>query len=208
MDSAEPMEVSAEVADLRRQLEEMRLQLQATIKLESGSEQDREMIKSALQDVEGGDIFKEAVACQYSAARLQQQQTAKEVSQLKRQVQENSESWEMAAVEYVQFDFDSVPELERKKITVLSKDLGMVDWSTKSVRDWVTYLTRKFNEHFIVSRRGRLAVVFNACSKGTQERLLAADFGADSAEDTYDFLKLIKTLGAVYRVRAVFVASF
>ena len=108
MDSAEPMEVSPEVADLRRQLADLRLQLQASVKLESGNE-DRERIKSALQDVDGGDVFKEAVACQYSAARLQQQQTAKEVSQLKRQVQENSESWETAAVEYVLFDFDSVP---------------------------------------------------------------------------------------------------
>ena len=28
--------------------------------------------------------------------------------------------------------------------------------------------------------------------------LLAAGFGTDSAEDTYDFISLVKTLGAVY----------
>ena len=73
-----------------------------------------------------------------------------------------------------------------------------MDWSTRSVKAWVTQLTRQFNESFVVSRVGRLAVVFNGCSKSTQERLLAADFGTDSAEDTYDFISLVKTLGAVY----------
>ena len=199
MDPVEPTEVSAEMASLKKRLAELERLLQQSVKIEDAdNEQDRQTIISALQDVEGGDVFKEAVACQYSAARLQQQQTAKEVSQLKRQVQENSESWETAAVEYLQFDFDSVPELERKKITALSRDLGMIDWSKRSVRDWVIILTRKFNEHFIVSRKGRIAVVFNACTRGTQERLLAADFGADSEKESYDFLKLIKTLGAVY----------
>ena len=112
--------VYAKVEELKRQLEEMRIQLQATVKLESGSDQDRQTIKSALQDVEGGDIFKEAVASQYSQARMQQQQTAKEVLQLKRQVQENSESWETAAVEYVPFKFNDVPEIERKYIRLLA----------------------------------------------------------------------------------------
>ena len=42
-------------------------------------------------------------------------------------------------------------------------------------------------------------MVFNACSKSTQERLLAADFGTESAEDTYDFVSLVKTLGAMYQ---------
>ena len=73
-----------------------------------------------------------------------------------------------------------------------------MDWSTRSVKAWVTKLSRMFNENFVVSRFGRLAVVFNACSKSTQERLLAADFGTDSAEDMYDFVSLVKTLGAVY----------
>ena len=55
--------------------------------------------------------------------------------QLKRQVQENSESWETAQLEYVPFEFNSVPEIERKYIRLLAKDLGQVDWSTKSVKD-------------------------------------------------------------------------
>ena len=60
-------------------------------------------------------------------------------------------------------------------------------------------LDRLFYENFIVSRFGRLAVVINACSKSTQERLLAADLGTESAEDTYDFVSLVKTLGAMYQ---------
>ena len=73
-----------------------------------------------------------------------------------------------------------------------------MDWSTKSVKAWVTQLTRLFNESFVVSHVGRLAVVFNGCSKSTQDRLLAAGFGTDSAEETYNFISLVKTLGAVY----------
>ena len=190
--------VYARMEELQSQMEELRLQLQSTVKLET--EADRQTIKSALQNIEGGEIFKEAVANQYSQARMQQQQTAKEVLQLKRQVQENSESWETAQLEYVPFNFNGVPEIERKYIRLLAKDLGQVDWSTKSVKDWVTHLTRLFNESFVVSRMGRLAVIFNACSKSTQERLLAADFGTDSADAEYDFVALIKTLGAVYNI--------
>ena len=63
----------------------------------------------------------------------------------------------------------------------------------------MTKLDRMLNENFFVSRFGRLAVVFNACSKSKQERLLAADFGTDSAEDTFDFVSLVKMLGALYQ---------
>ena len=43
-----------------------------------------------------------------------------------------------------------------------------------------------------------MAVVFNACSKSTQEQLLAANFGTESAVDKYNFVSLVKTLGAMY----------
>ena len=40
--------------------------------------------------------------------------------------------------------------------------------------------------------------MFNACSKSTQECLLAANFGKESAAEAYHFTSLIKTLGAMY----------
>ena len=43
-----------------------------------------------------------------------------------------------------------------------------------------------------------MAVVFNACSKNTQDRLLASSFGTESAGETYNFIMLVKTLGAIY----------
>ena len=43
-----------------------------------------------------------------------------------------------------------------------------------------------------------MAVVFNACSKSTQDRLLASNFGTESAVEPYNFIKLVKTLGAIY----------
>ena len=74
-----------------------------------------------------------------------------------------------------------------------------MDWSTRSVKTWITKLEKMFNKNFIVSRFGRLAVVFNPCSKSTQEPLLAAEFGTESAEDKYDFVSLVKTLGCMYQ---------
>ena len=43
-----------------------------------------------------------------------------------------------------------------------------------------------------------MAVVYNACSKSTQERLLASHFGKDSTVETYNFILLVKTLGSIY----------
>ena len=41
-------------------------------------------------------------------------------------------------------------------------------------------------------------MVFNACSKSTQERLLAANLGKESAAEAYNLISLVKTLGAMY----------
>ena len=99
-------------------------------------------------------------------------------------VLENVETWETASVLYEPFNFGKVSIEERKFICLLAKDLGEVDWSTHSVKNWVTKLERMFNENFVVSRWGRMALVYNACSKSTQERLLAAKFGTESAVET------------------------
>ena len=80
------------------------------------------------------------------------------------------ETWEAASVMYVPFEFSQVPVEERKFVSLLAKDLTKVDWSTQSVKNWVTKLQRLFNENFIVSRSGRIAVDFNACGKSMQDR--------------------------------------
>ena len=114
-------------------------------------------------------------------------------------VLENVETWETASVLYKPFNFGMVPSEERKFIRLLAKELGEVDWSTRSIKNWVITLEveRLFNEKFVVSRWGRMAVVYNACSKSTQERLLASNFGTESAVETYNFISLVKTLGAI-----------
>ena len=155
-------------------------------------------MKDALEGLDGDKIFNGAVAVQYQQAKQQQLAVRLEVQQLKNAVHDNVESWETASIVCVPFNFGNVPENERKFIRLLAKDLGEVDWSTRSVKTWVNKLDRLYNENFIVSRFGRLAVVFNACSKSTQERLLAANFGTESAVDTYDFVSLVKMLGAMY----------
>ena len=101
-------------------------------------------MKDALENLGGGEIFNEAVAVQYSQAKMQQQQMQREVLQLKRQVQDNAEAWETANVVYVPFNFGSVPENERKYIRLQAKELGEVDWSTRSVKAWITRLDWMF----------------------------------------------------------------
>ena len=143
-----------QIAALQLQVAELTQMLQSGVKMEAVSGADRQSVKDALESLDGGDLFNEAVAVQYSQAKMQQQQTQREVLQLKRQVQDNAEVWETAQVEYVPFNFGSVPENERKYIRLLAKELGEVDWSTRSVKAWVTQLTRQFNESFMVSRVG------------------------------------------------------
>ena len=188
-----------QIAALQLQVAQLTQMLQSGVKMETVSGADRQSVKDALENLDGGEIFNEAVAVQYIQAKQQQLATQREVQQLKNAVHDNAEAWETASVVYVPFNFGIVPENERKFIRLLAKDLGEVDWSTRSVKTWVNKLDRLFNEKFIVSRFGRLAVVFNACSKSTQERLLTADFGTESVEDKYDFVSLVKTLGAIYQ---------
>ena len=84
-------------------------------------------------------------------------------------VLENVETWETASVLYKPFNFRKVPGEERKFICLLAKELAEVDWSTLSVKNWVRRLQRLFNKNFVVSCWGQIAVVFNACSKSTQD---------------------------------------
>ena len=87
------------------------------------------------------------------------------------------EVWETAAVSYTEFNLVSVPQDERKFVCLLAKDLGEIDWSNKSVKNWITTLQKMFNKNFVVSRTGRLAVLFNACSKSKIDCLRQTSVG-------------------------------
>ena len=54
--------------------------------MEAVSGADRQSVKDALENLDGGEIFNEAVAVLYSQAKQHQQQAQREVLQLKRQV--------------------------------------------------------------------------------------------------------------------------
>ena len=163
---AEPaITVADRVADLELQLARLTQMMQTGIKLETVSVEERQSVKDAWSGLDGGEVFNEAVEAQYQQAKQQQLAVRLEVQQLQDAVLENVECWETASVVYEPFDFNKVPDNERKFICLLAKDLGEVDWSTRSVKNWVTKFERIFNESFVVSRYGRLAVVFNACSK-------------------------------------------
>ena len=109
----------------------------------------------ALQGLDSGVIFNEAVATQYMQAKQQQLFGKLEVLQLQNAVRENVEVWETAAVLYKEFNFEAVLQDERKFVCLLAKDLGEIDWSNKSVKCWITILQKMFNQNFLVSRTGR-----------------------------------------------------
>ena len=123
-----------QIADLQLQVAQLTHMLRSGVKMETVSGADRQSVKDALEVLDGGEIFNEAVAVQYQQAKQQQLAVQREVQQLKNAVHDNAESWETASVVYVPFNFGSVPENEKKFFCLLAKDLGEVDWSTWSVK--------------------------------------------------------------------------
>ena len=111
--------------------------VQNGVKLETVSEEIRQSVKDALSNLDGGDVFNEAVAAQYQQAKQQQLAVRLEVQQLHDAVLENVETWETASVLYEPFNFRNVPSEERKFIRLSAKELGEVDCSTWSVKNRV-----------------------------------------------------------------------
>ena len=87
---------------------------------------------------------------------------------------------------------------KRESLFVSLPKILEVDWSTQSIKNWVTKYQRLYNENVIVSHREQISVVFNIYSKSTPDKLLALNFGTESADATYNFITLIKTLWAIY----------
>ena len=83
---------------------------------------------------------------------------------------------------------------KRESLFVSLPKILEVDWSTQSIKNWVTKYQRLYNENVIVSHREQISVVFNIYSKSTPDKLLALNFGTESADATYNFITLIKTL--------------
>ena len=67
-----------QIAALQLQVAELTQMLQSGVKMEAVSGADRQSVKDALESLDGGDLFNEAVAVQYSQAKMQQQQTQRE----------------------------------------------------------------------------------------------------------------------------------
>ena len=80
------------------------------VKVDTVSGADRQSMKDALEGLDGGEIFNEAVAIQYHQAKQQQLAVQMEVQQFKNAVHDNAESWETASVVYVPFNFGIMPE--------------------------------------------------------------------------------------------------
>ena len=79
-------------------------------------------MKAALGGLHGGPVFNEAVVVQYRQAKQQQIDKKLEVQLLHNAVLENVETWEMASIMYLPFNFYKVPVVERKFVCPLAKD--------------------------------------------------------------------------------------
>ena len=115
--------VADQIAALQLQVAQLTQVLQSGVKMEAVSGADRQSVKDALENLDGGEIFNEAVAIQYSQAKQQKLAATREVQMLRNAVQDNAEAWETATVEYVPFKFGSVPENERNHSSV-SRGVG------------------------------------------------------------------------------------
>ena len=82
--------MATQIAALQLQVAELTQRLQSGVKMEVVSDADKQSVKNALEGLDGGDLFNEAVAVQYSQAKLQQQQMQREVLQLKRRLHKMS----------------------------------------------------------------------------------------------------------------------
>ena len=63
--------VAAQIAALQLQVAELTQRLQLAVKTEVVSDADKQSVKTALEGLDGGDLFNEAVAVQYSQAKMQ-----------------------------------------------------------------------------------------------------------------------------------------
>ena len=153
-DATPVIAVADHIEGLDHQLARLTQMVQTKVKLETVGIEERQSVKDALSSLDGGDVFNEAVAAQYQQAKQQQLAARLEVQYLHDAVLENVETWETASVLYTPFNFSMVPGEERKFICLLAKELAEVDWSTRSVKNWVTRLQRLFNKNFVMSRWG------------------------------------------------------
>ena len=108
--------VADRIADLELQLAQFTQMFRSRVKVETVSGAERQSVKDALEGLDGGEIFNEAVAVQYQQAKQQQLAVQLEVQHLKNGVHDNVESWETASIVYVPFNFGNVPEKKKFRI--------------------------------------------------------------------------------------------
>ena len=75
--------VADQIADLQLQVAQLTQMLWSGVKMETVSGADRQSVKDALEGLDGGDIFNEAVAVQNQQAKQQQLAVQREVQQLR-----------------------------------------------------------------------------------------------------------------------------
>ena len=82
--------VADQIAALQLQVAQLTQVLQSGVKMEAVSGADRQSVKDALENLDGGEIFNEAVAIQYSQAKQKKLAATQEVQMLRNAVHDSS----------------------------------------------------------------------------------------------------------------------
>ena len=93
--------------------------------------------------------------------------------------------------------WDQLTEAESKSVARALENLQQQDFSSKSLKHWTSLFNDKFDRSFIISRVGKIALVYNSCSLSLKQRLISLDVGKQAKENSYTYLQLLQLITAV-----------
>ena len=82
-----------------------------------------------------------------------------------------------------------------KIISCTLESLREQDFSSKALKHWCAHFESLYDKHFISSRLGKLALVFNSCSQ--KQRLLQLDVGLQAKKDSYSYSNLLQLITTI-----------
>ena len=76
--------------------------------------------------------------------------------------------------------WDKITESKAKIISRAIENLKIQEFSAKSLKFWSSFYADIFDKHFITSRVGKIAAVYNTCSLSLKNCLVNLEAGKDA----------------------------
>ena len=93
--------------------------------------------------------------------------------------------------------WEKLSDAEAKIISRTVKSLKIQEFSKKSLKYWSLFFADKFDKFFIVSRIGKIAIIYNTCSLSLKNRLVNLEAGKDARDESYTILNLLQLITTV-----------